>query len=315
MNKIFIFLASLSLSLFLGKVLIKKLKEFKFGQSIRKEGPKSHYEKSGTPTMGGLIFLISFLIIFLFIHKININMIMIILTIYGLGSVGFIDDLFIIKTGSNEGIKPKQKIFGQILVATIISILTYKYIGAKVYFPFFVNSINLGLLYIPFNIFFIIALSNSVNLTDGLDGLSTSVTIIVLISLLIPAMIFKNILIQNSIVILIGGLIAFLFYNKKPAKVFMGDVGSLALGGAVAIFSIILKLQFFIPFIGIIYFAESLSVIIQVLFFKKYNKRIFKMTPIHHHYELLGFKEVEIVKKFSFYTFLGSVLAIYMMFN
>lgn len=315
MNKVYIFLISLILSLFLGKILIKKLEEFKFGQSIRKEGPKSHYKKSGTPTMGGVIFLISFFIISLFSLKINLETVMILLTIYGLGLIGFIDDLFIIKTGSNEGIKPKQKILGQILISTIVSIFAYRYLGTKVYFPFFVNTINLSLLYIPFNIFFIVALSNSVNLTDGLDGLSTSVTIIVLASLLIPAIIFRNNLIQKSIIILIGGLMAFLFYNKKPAKVFMGDVGSLALGGAVAIFSIILKLQFFIPFIGIIYFAESLSVIIQVLYFKKSSKRVFKMTPIHHHYELLGFKEVEIVKKFSFYTFLGSILALYMMFD
>ena len=278
MNKLYIFFTSLILSLLLGKIFIKKLEEFKFGQSIRQEGPKSHYEKSGTPTMGGIFFLISFFIIFIYSQKFNFNMLMILVTIFGLGLIGFIDDYIIIKTNSNEGIKPKQKILGQVLVSTIVSILAYKYLGSKVYFPFFFNTVNLNLLYIPFNIFFIIALSNSVNLTDGLDGLSTSVTILVLASLLIPALIFDNILIQKAIIILIGGLIGFLFYNKKPAKVFMGDVGSLALGGAVAIFSMILKLQFFIPFIGIIYFTESLSVIIKVLFFKNYNKRIFKMT-------------------------------------
>lgn len=298
------------ISIVLGKVTIKKLHEFKFGQSIREEGPKSHLIKSGTPTMGGIIFLLSFFILLLINFKFDYSFLILFISIYGLGIIGLIDDIKIVINKSNDGISPMQKIVGQLLVATIISVVSYIFIGSDIFVPFLDYNISIGYFYIPFNIFFIVALSNSVNLTDGIDGLSTSITILVLMFLLVLSIIIKNYNISGLILGLIGALFGFLYFNWNPAKVFMGDVGSLALGGAVAAFAIILKIQLLIPFIGVVYFMETLSVIIQVLYFKKTGKRVFKMTPIHHHFELSGFKEVQIVRKFSLYTVVGFIISL-----
>ena len=308
------FLLGLMVSLILGKLLIKKLTILKYGQSIREEGPKSHLKKTGTPTMGGIIFILSFLIVILINYNFNSNLFIIIVATLGLALIGFIDDYKIIKLKSNEGISPKQKIVSQIFVALVVSILGYYYLGSDIFIPFISRNIEMGLFYIPFNIFFVVALTNSVNLTDGLDGLSTTVTIIVLSFFLIVSIILKEIFLAITIISMIGALLGFLYYNWNPAKIFMGDVGSLSLGGLIASIAIILKLQLLIPIVGIIYMVETISVIIQVYFFKRYGKRVFKMTPIHHHYELSGYSEKNIVKKFALITIVGCLIGLLLLF-
>lgn len=308
------FLLGFIVSLILGKLLIKKLTILKYGQSIREEGPKSHFKKTGTPTMGGIIFILSFLIVILVNYNFNIDLFIIIVASLGLALIGFIDDYKIIKLKSNEGISPKQKIVSQILVALLVSILGYYYLGSDVFIPFISRSFEMGLFYIPFNIFFVVALTNSVNLTDGLDGLSTTVTIIVLSFFLIVSVVLKENFLAIIIISMIGALFGFLYYNWNPAKIFMGDVGSLSLGGLIASLAIVLKLQLLIPIVGVIYMLETISVIIQVYFFKRYGKRVFKMTPIHHHYELSGYSEKNIVKKFTLVTIIGCLIGLLLLF-
>ncbi|HKL41757.1 MAG TPA: phospho-N-acetylmuramoyl-pentapeptide-transferase [Clostridia bacterium] len=302
-------------SLILGKVLIKKLHDLKYGQSIREEGPEAHYSKKGTPTMGGFIFLSSLLMILIINMNFSLRFILVITSTYGLGLVGFLDDYKIIKYKTNDGLSPKQKIIGQFLVSLAVTLLAYYNIGSDILIPLWNITIDLGYFYIIFNVFFILAVTNSVNLTDGLDGLSTSVTITVLTFFAFLAMSLMDQLVLIAIGGMIGSLLGFLFYNWNPAKVFMGDIGSLALGGFVAAIAIILKMQLFIPIIGFVYFMETLSVIIQVAYFKKTGKRVFKMTPIHHHFELSGSTEKEIVFKFSLITLIGGLIGMVMYFG
>jgi phospho-N-acetylmuramoyl-pentapeptide-transferase len=257
---------------------------------------------------------LSFLIVIVINFNFNSNLFIIIVATLGLALIGFVDDYKIIKLKSNEGISPKQKIVSQIFVALVVSILGYYYLGSDIFIPFISRNIEMGLFYIPFNIFFVVALTNSVNLTDGLDGLSTTVTIIVLSFFLIVSIILKEIFLAITIISMIGALLGFLYYNWNPAKIFMGDVGSLSLGGLIASIAIILKLQLLIPIVGIIYMVETISVIIQVYFFKRYGKRVFKMTPIHHHYELSGYSEKNIVKKFALITIVGCLIGLLLLF-
>ncbi|MDM8535044.1 phospho-N-acetylmuramoyl-pentapeptide-transferase [Clostridiaceae bacterium HSG29] len=308
------FFLSLIITLSIGKILIKKLTILKYGQSIRKEGPESHFKKTGTPTMGGVIFLITFLFIIIINGNFTNSVLIILLSTYGLAAIGFIDDYRIIKLKTNEGISAKQKILGQFIIALIVSVMGYYFLGSDIFIPFLNKYIELKWIYYPFNIFFIVALSNSVNLTDGIDGLSTTVTIIVLGFFLITSIIFRKYCLSILIIAAIGALFGFLFYNINPAKVFMGDVGSLSLGGLVASIAMVLKLQLIVPIIGIIYFIETVSVIIQVFYFKKFGKRVFKMTPIHHHYELSGLSENQIVKKFALITILGFICSMLILF-
>ena len=302
-------------SLVLGNFLIKKLHDLKYGQSIREEGPEAHYSKKGTPTMGGFIFLGSLLLIFIINMNFNFKFFLIIISTYGLGLVGFLDDYRIIKYKTNDGLSPKQKIIGQFLVSLAVTLLAYYNLSSEILIPLWGITLDLGYFYILFNVFFILAVTNSVNLTDGLDGLSTTVTIIVLTFFVIPGILLGDHLVLIAISGMIGSLLGFLFFNWNPAKVFMGDVGSLALGGFVAAISIIFKMQLFIPIIGFVYFMETLSVIIQVFYFKRTGKRVFKMTPIHHHFELSGNTEKEIVLKFSLITLIGGLIGMAMYFR
>lgn len=315
LNFIVAFILAIIISRVIGRLSIKKLKELKYGQSIREEGPQAHFVKQGTPTMGGVIFLGTLITITLINFNFSFEVLLVSLGVYGLGLLGFIDDYMIIKYKSNEGISPKQKLLGQLLIGIVISVMAYQVLGSEIYIPLWNIYIDFGILYIPFNVLFIMALSNSVNLTDGLDGLSTSVTIIVLAFFVVPSIIQGKSGLSIQISTLIGGLIGFLYFNWHPAKVFMGDVGSLALGGFVASVAIVLKLQLIVPIVGVIYFLETLSVIIQVVYFKKTGKRVFLMTPIHHHFELSGDDEITIVKKFSSVTLIGAILSLIMIFN
>lgn len=287
-------------------LVIPYLRNLKFGQTVREEGPKSHLAKNGTPTMGGVMMIFSILITsiaytYFLDKKLNMQLLIAILCTLGFGFVGFIDDYIKVVMKRSLGLRAYQKILGQVFLAFFVSYYSFFNFSmhGKLLIPFIKNfSIDLGYLYIPFVAIVIIAIVNSVNLTDGLDGLSSGVTIMVTLFFVFFSIKFNNSVVGIISASLLGSCVGFLKYNKYPAKVFMGDTGSMALGGAVAALAVLTGTTLFIPIVGGIYFAESLSVIIQVISFKTTGKRIFKMSPIHHHFELCGWKETKVVRVF-----------------
>lgn len=306
----FIGLSSLLSSLVIGWTLIPLLKKMKFGQSIREEGPKAHLLKSGTPTMGGLIFLTATLGVLLFRFEFGADTRLFFLLTFGLGLIGFTDDYLKIKRKKNLGLRAWQKLAGQLLIAIIAVWFAANQFGTSIRIPGMETHITLGIYYYPFVIFVILALANGINLTDGLDGLATSVT--TLVALTLSVMAYQLGYFESSIaaIALTGALIGFLFYNRFPAKVFMGDVGSLALGGAVMSLTLSTGTILWILIFGVIYVIETLSVVLQVSSYKLRKKRLFKMSPIHHHYELSGWHETKIVLTFSLITFAGCVISL-----
>jgi phospho-N-acetylmuramoyl-pentapeptide-transferase len=297
-------------SLLLGWAFIPLFIKMKFGQSIREEGPEAHLSKSGTPTMGGLIFIIATLGIILFHFDFGPETRLFLILMLGLGFVGFADDFLKIQRKQNLGLHAWQKLAGQMMVAVFAAWFAAENFGTGILIPGLDGSFDLGILYYPFTVFVILSLANGVNLTDGLDGLAASVTLLIMLTL---AMIsyrlgaFEN---ATIAVALAGGLIGFLFFNRYPAKVFMGDVGSLALGGAVVSLTLSTGTVLWILIFGIIYVIETLSVVLQVTSFKLTKKRLFKMSPIHHHFELSGWHEKKIVAVFSIITLLGCLLSL-----
>lgn len=287
----------------LGPIIIPLLHKLKFGQNIRQEGPKSHLKKAGTPTIGGLIFIFATIItMFVMVRNPTDEAMIALYSFVGFGFVGFLDDLLKIIKKKNEGLTSGQKMILLLIVSGFLTWYAYKYIGTSINIPFLNGQINLGLFYIPFAMFYFAGVTNAVNLTDGLDGLATSVTVLVTTFLGIISYNLGHISLAIFCVALAGALLAFLRFNAFPARVFMGDTGSLALGGAVAMVALILKMPLILVLIGIIYVIETLSVILQVASFKLTGKRIFKMAPIHHHFEQLGWSETKIVSVFSIIT-------------
>ena len=287
----------------LGPIIIPLLHKLKFGQNIRQEGPKSHLKKAGTPTIGGLIFIFATIItMFVMVGNPTDEAMIALYSFVGFGFVGFLDDLLKIIKKKNEGLTSGQKMILLLIVSGFLTWYAYKYIGTSINIPFLNGQINLGLFYIPFVMFYFAGVTNAVNLTDGLDGLATSVTVLVTTFLGIISYNLGHISLAIFCVALAGALLAFLRFNAFPARVFMGDTGSLALGGAVAMVALILKMPLILVLIGIIYVIETLSVILQVASFKLTGKRIFKMAPIHHHFEQLGWSETKIVSVFSIIT-------------
>ena len=281
----------------LGPIFLPMLRRFKFGQTVRDDGPQSHLQKNGTPTMGGVMMIIAILITGLTRAKVDSDLLVGLICITGFGFVGFLDDFIKIKMKRSLGLKAYQKIILQFALAFFVSY--YQYTASpsatQVMVPFTDYVINLGPLYVPIMMFIIIGTVNAVNLTDGLDGLASGVTLIVSIFFMMLAMSIGN----SDVAILAaatgGACLGFLGFNSYPAKVFMGDTGSMALGGAVVAFAILTNSVLLIPIVGGIYFAEAISVIIQVLSFKLTGKRVFKMAPIHHHFEQCGWPETRVV--------------------
>jgi phospho-N-acetylmuramoyl-pentapeptide-transferase len=283
-------------------VIIPFLQRLKVGQSIREEGPKSHQKKAGTPTMGGVIFILGTLVAVLIQRNFSADVGFVLLSFLGFSMIGFADDYIKVVLKRNLGLSAKQKMAGQIMVAAVLAYYAQIIFGTTLFVPFYNQYIDLGVFYVPFILFIYVAVTNSVNLTDGLDGLSTLVTIGVLTFFGIAAIKLELAGVTKAVFALIGGLVGFFGVNRYPAKVFMGDLGSLALGGAVAAFAVSTKMVLMIPIVGFIYFAEALSVIIQVAVFKKTGKRVFKMSPLHHHFELSGWDEKTVVARFSVVT-------------
>lgn len=285
----------------LGPFIIPLLKKMKFGQSIREEGPKSHMIKTGTPTMGGLIIIAGAITSALILNNYSYKACIVYVSLIGFALVGFLDDYIKIVLKRNLGLTAKQKLAGQFIVAIVIAIMGSR-LGTDTYIPFYNNSINLGIIYYPFIVVFMLAITNSVNLTDGLDGLASGVTAIVSMFFVIAAYKLELFDVSLASASILGACLGFLIFNKYPAKVFMGDVGSLALGGGIGGIAIAMKMPIILVFVGGIYLCETLSVIIQVSSFKLRQKRVFKMSPIHHHFELSGWSEKKVVTVFYFVT-------------
>ena len=298
-----------AISALLCPIIIPFLHKLKFGQQVRDDGPQSHLKKQGTPTMGGLIILSSIIITSLFYSPSYPKIIPVLFMTAGFGIIGFLDDYIKIILKRSEGLTPLQKLAGQIVITGIFAwyVLNSGEVGTDMLIPFtggFEDGkfLSLGILFVPALFFVTLGTDNGVNFTDGLDGLCTSVTILVATFLTIVA-IGEDMGISPITGAVVGSLLGFLLFNVYPAKVFMGDTGSLALGGFVASAAYMMRLPLFIPIIGLIYLVEVLSVIIQVTYFKKTGgKRIFKMAPIHHHFELCGWSETRVVAVFSIVT-------------
>ncbi|MDE5978364.1 MAG: phospho-N-acetylmuramoyl-pentapeptide-transferase [Turicibacter sp.] len=300
-STLFVLIFSFFIATIIGPFFIPFLHRLKFGQAIREEGPQSHRKKSGTPTMGGIIFITSIVVVLLatvfFTNYVTMGheLMMLLLTLVGFGAIGFVDDFIIVVRKNNEGLKPKQKLLAQLVLAAVFFYMFLKN-GYSTELSFFnLFSPDLYWIYGLFILFWMVGFSNAVNLTDGLDGLCGGVSVITFGTFGMIALAQQQIEIALFCFAVVGGLFGFLVFNLNPAKVFMGDTGSLALGAAIAAVSILLKQELLLVVIGLVYVIETLSVIIQVAYYKRTHKRIFKMAPIHHHFELCGWSEWKVV--------------------
>lgn len=296
-------LIAFGISVILCPILIPLLQKLKFGQFIRDEGPEAHRKKSGTPTMGGIIFLISITITSLLYVKSNPMILPPLLVTLGFGLVGFVDDFIKVVMKRNLGLRAWQKMLGQFVITAGFAyyLANYTEVGTKVLIPFTNYEWNLGFWFYPFLFFVLIGTVNGTNFTDGLDGLLSSITVLTATFFTVVAIGTASGL-DPITCACIGALLGFLVFNVYPAKVFMGDTGSLALGGLIASVAIMERMPIYIVIIGFIYFAEVISVMIQVVYFKTTGKRFFKMAPIHHHFELSGWPETKVVAIFSIVT-------------
>lgn len=307
----------------LGKFMIPFLHKLKFGQTIREEGPTWHAKKQGTPTMGGLMFIIGgfaaaiICITFLWMHGDAETQLMLVKVIAGalmaagFGLVGFMDDYISIKKHRNLGLTEIQKLVLQFIIAGAY-LLSVKLAGgtSETYIPF-AGLVDLGVFYYILAALLIVGMVNAVNFTDGLDGLNSSVTLVVCLAFSVITMLLNMYGLSVLAAAMVGALIGFLFWNANPAKVFMGDTGSLFLGGIVCALAFGVNMPVLLPLMGIIYIAEILSVVLQVTYFKlTHGKRIFKMSPIHHHFEMCGWKENKVCFVFSGVTLIACIIAV-----
>lgn len=313
---LFTILLGFLITVILSPILIPFLRRLKFGQSIREEGPKSHQKKSGTPTMGGIAIILSIVIATLvMIEKFatpSMEIYLLLFVTIGFGLLGFLDDFIKVVKKRNLGLTSKQKLLGQIIISTIVFfILKLNGFPTDIQIPLTNFSIELGWFYVLFIVFWLVGFSNAVNLTDGLDGLVSGTAAIAFGAFAVLAWNQSQLEIAIFSVAVVGALLGFLVFNAHPAKVFMGDTGSLALGGAIGAVSILTKLEFMLVLIGGIFVIETLSVILQVISFKTTGKRIFRMSPLHHHYELSGWSEWRIVVTFWAVGLILAVIGIY----
>ena len=317
-----ILLLSFIVSVILSLIIVPILKRLKVGQIERTEGPQSHLKKQGTPTMGGIIMILVIISLGAFMYldyvkdqaEIAKAILPLIGVTVGFGIIGFIDDFKKLVLKNTKGLSPKAKMLGLLIVAVVYSIVLTKVfnIGTDIYIPFIKQSIVLPIwIYIPFAVLVMLATTNAINLTDGVDGLATSITTIILTCLTVISILLgvKEVTIFGSI--LIGACLGFLLFNLNPAKVMMGDTGSLMLGGAIAGIALYLKMPLILLIVAIIPIVETVSVMMQVAYFKKTGNRIFKMTPIHHHFELSGWKENKVVSVFSLVTLIFCIIALF----
>ena len=318
-------IVSFTLSALLGRVVIPWLHKLKFGQTILEDGPSWHQKKQGTPTMGGILFIAGFvaaaLVAVALTYLLKANLLF--ETAYenarfwggiglalGCGLIGFADDYIKVVKKRNLGLTALQKLVLQLLLATGYAVLLYVFGGGHFIIPFF-GEVNWGIWYIPFTVFVIVAMTNATNLTDGVDGLCGTTAFVAALALMLLGGLTGNLSQGVQASALAGGLAGFLLWNLHPAQVFMGDTGSLFIGGALTALAFGIEQPFLLVPIGILYIAENMSVILQVAYFKiTHGKRLFKMSPLHHHFEMCGWSEGRIVLTFSAVTLVGCVAAI-----
>lgn len=323
MNKLILALLTVPLGTLLsggfGVYALKFLRRLKLGQHIREDGPQSHLSKGGTPTMGGIIFLLPALLLTVLFAQASLHTFVILLIVLLIGGLGFYDDLQKILMRNNKGITPRQKLAGQGGIGALLGL--YLMLGVPGFqpvleLPFIGFHLPLSWAFVPFTMFFFTATTNSVNLTDGLDGLASTVAIVSLAALSTMLILqgglndpsrYAGIVLGLST---LGGCLGFLWYNSHPAQVFMGDTGSLALGGILSVMACLGHLEFWFAIIGLVFVSEALSVMIQVFWYKRTKKRIFRMSPLHHHFELGGWKETQVVNRFGIVAFLLAFVSI-----
>ncbi len=320
---------ALIISLVVGPWLIRRLREFQIGQVIRQEGPQTHRTKAGTPTMGGLLILAASLVpTLLWADLTNVYIWIAVLSTAGFGAIGFADDYLKITRRNHHGLIPRYKMGGQILVGLLVGLAVmvlahYNLYSTRLIFPFFKWLIpDLGWMYVPFAVLVLVGVSNAVNLTDGLDGLAISTFAIVAAAFTALAYVTGHRILADYLLLvrfapageltifcgaLVGASLGFLWYNSYPAEIFMGDVGSLALGGALGTVAILIKQELLLVIVGGVFVLEALSVIVQVASFKLTGQRVFRMAPLHHHFELIGWSEPKVITRF---VILGIIFAL-----
>lgn len=309
------FLLSFILTAILGKILLPILRKMKIGQNERLDGPRSHLRKQGTPTMGGIMIILSMVIVgmcFCFMNK-SYEILPVLLASFGFGLVGFVDDFKKLVLKNTEGLNPKLKMFGLLIISTIyvLYLVNYKNIGTEILVPFIDLEITMPFwIYVIFTIVVMLGATNAVNLTDGVDGLCGTVLGIITSSLAVISYKVGGLEISTFSAIVSGACFGFLIYNVYKAKIMMGDTGSLFLGGVISSVAIYLKNPLILLIIAIVPVIETISVIIQVLYFRKTGKRIFRMAPLHHHFELSGWRENKVVVVFGFITLISCVIGI-----
>ncbi|MBP7552471.1 MAG: phospho-N-acetylmuramoyl-pentapeptide-transferase [Spirochaetes bacterium] len=329
-RSVFAFIISFILCLIIFPKFIAYMKEKKAAQIIRDDGPQTHKQKVGTPTMGGLVVILAIVVSLLICGNFkNLYILIIIACSIGFAFIGFLDDYLKLSQKSSKGLHAKFKLISQILLATVIVTFIYIIVGknsGEISIPFLKNTyINLSFFYIPFGVFFIVGFSNAVNLTDGLDGLAGGLLIAVTVAFGILSYLTGHKEIANYLFIkyiplsgellvycfaMIGGLCGFLWFNAHPAEIFMGDAGSLSFGGIIGTIALMIKQELLLLIIAGVFVAETLSVIIQVLYYKSTKKRFFKMAPLHHHFELMGWKETKVISRFWIIGGILSVIAL-----
>ncbi|MBQ3413988.1 MAG: phospho-N-acetylmuramoyl-pentapeptide-transferase [Clostridia bacterium] len=322
-----ILIVAFFISVILGIIIIPILKKLKVGQIERDDGPQSHLKKQGTPTMGGIIIILGMLItmigiyIFLLVsnqQELANRFIPLTILIVGFGVIGFIDDFKKLVLKNTKGLKPMYKMIGLLIISVAYVIYLQKglNLGTQMFIPFLKTYLTVPIyVYLPFVILVILGTTNAVNLTDGIDGLSSSVCVIITTTLVIIATMFgvTEVSILGSVII--GCVLGFLMFNLHPAKVFMGDTGSLLLGGVISGLALYLKMPLILIIIALIPVIETLSVIVQVAYYKKTGKRVFKMAPLHHHFELSGWNENKVVIVFSLVTLITCIIGILSVVN
>ena len=312
----FTILLGFLITVLLSPIFIPFLRRLKFGQSIRDEGPKSHQKKTGTPTMGGVMILFSIIVTTLVMTEKfsdpTIKTYLLLFVTVGFGILGFLDDFIKVVMKRNLGLTSMQKLIGQILISIVFFIFLKQLdFSTAIEIPILNYSFDLGYFYALFIIFWLVGFSNAVNLTDGLDGLVSGTSAIAFGAFAVLAWSQSQFEVAIFSVAIVGAVLGFLVFNAHPAKVFMGDTGSLALGGAIAAISILTKTEIILLVIGGVFVIETLSVILQVASFKTTGKRIFRMSPLHHHYELIGWSEWKVVVTFWTVGLLCSIIGIY----
>jgi phospho-N-acetylmuramoyl-pentapeptide-transferase len=325
-------MTALVISLVMGPWLIRRLRDFQIGQVIRQAGPESHRAKAGTPTMGGLLILVAALVpTLLWADLTNVFIWIAVLSTAAFGAIGFLDDYLKITRRSSGGLRPRYKMALQLVVSLVVSLVLMWLASENLYntrliFPFFKQLIpDLGWFYVPFAMFFLVAWSNAVNLTDGLDGLAISTFAVAAAAFTALAYVTGHRVFAEYLLLirfapageltifcgaLVGASLGFLWYNAHPAEIFMGDVGSLALGGAIATVALLIKQELLLVIVGGVFVMEAASVVIQVASFKLRGKRVFKMAPLHHHFELSGWEEPKVITRFLIVAILFALFSL-----